>query len=421
MKKLSILLSILLLLFALKAPSVAGWWIFGQGTDEVLTNFIYINQNSFDETGQDITLFKQTLKDGAIRITGRASVRNARIGAVMVTTDNKATWQKANLSDNGYFEYIFRPQVGEEYNLYIKIIDTTGKTNDVDSTYKKITVTNENLYDKISQSLNSLVETYQNEDPAAFMKYVSDNFAGDYGVLDFAIRKDFNAFDFIQLRLFINNISMDNNSGRVYVAIQYIRKVVSTKSGRVLADNGYTEFVFQNVGGMFKVFSMKNPLLFGLSDAGEIATGTILNNNNEPMLLVDRYGNVEAQSFRTAIDIIENDSAIAGIESGTVVVQTGSNDIAGYNFMIDGMAPNELQAPAGSGVKQIPGNPDINSVNIASVSGSDMDIIGLIVPTGSYAILLPDGKYMLIMYTAGHGPGSTIKYRFQPDGTNSFN
>lgn len=420
MKKLSIIFVMMIGCLIFSQDSQAKWWIFGQGTDGITTEYIYLNQNSFDEAGESMTLFKESLKDGTIRINGKASVRNAKIGAVSVTVDNKATWQKAKLSKNGSFEYIFTPETGKEYQVFIKIMDTLGKTNDIDSTYKIVKVTNENIYQKISEALNGLAQSYQNEEPQMFMNYVSNDFAGDYTILDYAVRKDFNAFDYIQLRTFINNISR-SGSGKVYVAVQYIRKVVSSRSGRVYSDNGYTEFVFKNENGNFKIFSMKNPLLFGLSDAGELAAGTIQNINNNPIVLVDSSGNVDAKPFRQAIEIIENDSAIGGLETETVIIQNGNNNFAGYQFVYSNMTPSELHSPSGSYTKRLAVSSDIDSITTTSVTSGDQDGIWLSEVTRCYAIRLSDGKYMLVQFVSGAGVGSTVKYKFQPDGSNTFN
>ena len=431
MKKILVFLTTLMFLLTFTSPTLAGWWIFGQGTDEIVTNYLYINQNSFDESGQEMTLFKEALKNGTIRINGKASIRNAVIAAVYVSLDNQGTWGKANLSKNGYFEYIFTPEIDKVYDVYIKIVDTTRKTNDVDSTYKKVKVINENIYDKVTESLNNLVQSYQNQDPAAFMKYISNNFAGDYAVLDFAIRKDFNAFDYIELRPFINNISRDN-SGKVYVAIQYIRKVVASKSGQVYTDNGYTEFVFDNDAGVFKVFSMKNPLLFGLSDAGEVATGTIQNTGNAPILLVDNTGNVDAKPFRTAIDIIEND---ASLTESTIETETATlNDDQGFVFANKSYMGNTM----GSDIGFLGGNSitftgrgwayrapmgacNIDSVTEAPDSGYVNDVVFPIVTNNCYAVKNTDNKYAIIKIT-GYVEDDYLSfdYKFQPDGSRNF-
>ena len=132
-----------------------------------------------------------------------------------------------------------------------------------------------------------MIKAYENEESNLFMTYVSSDFAGDYAVLDSAIRKDFNAFDLIRINPFINNIT-SSSGGKIYVALQYNRTVVAAKSGQTYTDKGYTEFVLTNENGKFKIFSMKNPLIFGLSEAGEVATGTVQSPNNDPILLEDR-------------------------------------------------------------------------------------------------------------------------------------
>jgi hypothetical protein len=401
----------------LNMPAQAKWWIFGQGNDEVNINYLYLNKNSYEESGSKLTLYKQNLIDGNIEISGKASVRSGKIGAVYVSRDNKQTWEKAALNDNGVFRYTFAPDLDTKYDLYIKIIDTTGKTNVIDETYKQISIIDKDMTSVVRETLDAIIRAYENEETNLFMTFVSPTFTGDEVVLNSAIRKDFNAFDLIKINFYINNISTSPD-GKTYVAISYQRTVVSTKSGNTYSDNGNTELVFVHENGKEKIFSMKNPLIFGLSDAGNVATGTIQATNNAPIILVDNSGNVDAKPFRQAINIIEdgadiNSSGSSDIQSGTIVMNDGSPTfIEGYEFNYDSMA-GDILAPPSSIVEGIAGDPDIDTVSTAVITGTGSNIFFF---WHNYAIKLPDNKYMLLQHTGA----TNFKYRYQPNGTPNF-
>ena len=436
MKKFSISAFIFMIfILGFTGTGQAKWWIFGKSAEGIRINYLYINQISFDNSvDPDISLFKSGLIDGNIVIKGRASVSRGSIGAVQVTIDNKETWRKAKLARNGSFEFAFTPRTDEVYKIYIKIMDTTGRTNDVNATYKRVKVVDQDISGLVRKTLKKLFDSYQEQDISRFMRYVSSRFEPDETLLDTAVRKDFNAFDYIQIQYVINTIALGGR-GRVYVSINYNRSVVSAKTGTTLSDHGLTEFVFTLENAVPKLARIKNPLLFGLSDASNVATGSVNSGTNNPILLVDTYGNVLEKPFSDAISIIENDNTFpeesdsgsgtstssATVISGTITVVNGINIIQGYPFHYSGLTPNELGAPVGSYVKSL-GTTDIDTVTSVTVLPTDADFI-MIAPAASgnsYAIKFTDGKYMLIQHTAGTQVGSTIKYRLQTNGTSNF-
>lgn len=422
-----------ILLFVPKAE--AKWWIFGQGNDEVNINYLYLNKTSYDESGNSVIIYKDTLANGFVNITGRASVKKGKIGAVLVTRDNKETWEKANLNDNGTFQYNFAPELGKNYNVFIKIIDTAGKNNDIDATYKKITVIDENISQLIRETLDKVVKSYENEEENLFMAFVSPDFIGDEAVLDTAIRKDFNAFDYIKLNFFINNISKSPD-GKVYLSIQYNRTVVSTKSGQTYTDSGNTEIVFKNNNGNYKIFSMKNPLMFGLSDAGNVATGTIQSTNNDPIILVNSNGEVSEKPFKQAIDEIEDGSdtlADARTETGSFTVDQSTT---GFNFdtgsTTTAIADINLEyntlitVAKGGKAQKLDGVGSLSSVTEVPATGYDWNIADVSTNIGSvYALQLANGNYAIMKITGyidNGNPNSimTADYEYQPDGSRNF-
>jgi hypothetical protein len=438
MKKAIILVILGFLCFIFSQNAQAKWWIFGQGGEEININYIYINKNSYDESGEKLTLSKETLQNGIVKISGKASTKRNKIGAVLVSKDNKQTWEKAGLTSNGVFEFNFIPQIDKEYDVYIKIIDTVGKSNNVDDTYKKIVVVNNNITQMITDALNQAIRAYENEEPNLFMTFVSPDFAGDEAVLDSAVRKDFTAFDYIKLNYFINNIS-SAPSGKVFVSLKYIRTVVSTKNGRTYSDEGYTEIIFNNEDGKPKIFAMKNPLIFGLSNASEVATGKIQNTNNNPIIIVDSSGNVDEKPFNQAINIIETgSSASQTVESGnfTLVSSSGPSVTQGYTF--------ESEAIGSSGdfmmefnIQFLDSGVSIYEIGVSALSDiASVNSTGYVYtgPGGAYTInagsvgkcyaLKIGNKYAVIRVKSYSEVGSTstiqFEYKYQTDGSTDF-
>jgi len=310
----------------------AKWWIFGKSKDDITIKYLTINSVSADESAGKITLFKEMLQDGKILIKGKASGAG-QIGYVKISIDGKNTWQDAKFSEDGAFEYSFNAEQGKKYNLYIEITNTAGKTNKVDETAKEIIISNERINEKVKETLDSIFDAYNNENTAKFMSYVSDNFAGDRDFLELAIKKDFNALSDIKLRYSINNIA--SGSGKVFVSLTYNRMVFVNKTGTSNTDNGITEMVFEMKDDKLKLYSMKKPLLFGLSDADNVATGETIGSGAG--LVLTNTGEIGG-SYET---VTINQCATGGynvikysFNIGFVACDTsgGGSDIWFYNF-----------------------------------------------------------------------------------------
>lgn len=444
MLRVALCLSLLMLLL-ISGVANAKWWIFGKPGEDVDIQYMYVNGMSFDEKDAKITVYRDALTDGLIYIRGKAKTRKSKIGAVQVTTDGKATWEKAKLSDNGAFEFSFRPQIATTYDLYVKIIDTTGKTNTVDATHKEITLSDRDMMADVKEVMDKLVEAYQNEDARAFMSHVSQDFAGDDVVLDRAIRKDFTAFDNISLRYTISSIASDPK-GMVSVSILYNRFLISAKDGKSYSDKGTTQFVFKMEDKAFKVFSMKNPLIFGLSDASEVATGAVFLSGNDQILLLDGSGNVSLKPFAEGIKIITADGGDAVTEKTMTLRTVGFDDFEGFilkdeertnetgtssmsadfAIMVEGGQMGFMQLHSGVTVASM-GAVSLKDITEAPADASKYMGFAHAISGDSYAFRLADGTYgaievISINGASGGGMGGTVtfRYKYQPNGQRTF-
>ncbi len=432
-----VIMLFLIMFFTVQAE--AKWWIFGKSNEEVSINYMYLNNISYDESGPKVSLNKETLQDGMIVVNGKASVKKGKIGGVRVSVNNREKWEDAKFSDNGAFEFRFRPEQDKVYTFFVEIMDTAGKTNDIEATRKEVTISGQNSMALIIETLDKMIEAYRNEDANRFMSFVSEDFAGDATNLDRAIRKDFGAFENIDLRYSLNNVAA-GAKGRIYASLNFNRSVTSARDGRAYTDSGMTEFVFQL--GSVQVYSMKNPLIFGLSDAANVATGTVSGVTNQNVLVVNAKGDPRLITFQEAVrgNWGEEDSAAGSgtVESGTFTLNSCSPPCSvqqGFIFEDNSVVSDwtgDINLEFNlmflhAGVTRLDlGVQSISSVTEAPASGYTTDDFEVSPNIGHcFAFKLANGKYAvieIISWTDLGGGNSTasFKYKYQSDGSRNF-
>jgi len=426
-------------LFLVAGMASAKWWIFGKAGEDVGIQYLYINNMSFEEKDTTITLYRDTLTDGMIHLRGRASAKRNKIGAVNISMDGKTTWQPATLSKDGAFEYSFKPKVNTAYDLYIEVLDTTGKKNKVEDTHKLLTISDQSLTESVKIVLDKLVEAYDNKNAPSFMSNISPDFAGDNVVLERAIRKDFTVFDNINLRYTVNSIG-SGPKGRISVSILYNRTLISVKDGKSYRDKGTTQFVLESNTGGLKVWSMNNPLIFGLSDAANVATGITYLSGNDQIIVVDASGNTAVKPFSEAIKIIGQGSQVTEEKSITLnATNPGkfdgliladderTSETSNWNMSGDfALMPEGIVAMvflhAGTTVAPL-GVMNLSDVTKAPATGY---LAFVQAKSGNcYAIKLSNNTYgaFEVMSINGNGLGGgsvLIKYKYQPSGSLTF-
>ncbi|MDQ7773284.1 MAG: hypothetical protein RDU13_07150 [Elusimicrobiales bacterium] len=391
----------------------AKWWIFGKGGGEIGLRYLTVNGASADEAGRKMVIYRETLgPDGLVRIQGRAQTGRNKVGGVRVSLDDKATWQDAKVADNGTFEYAFKPEEGKKYVLLVEVTDTAGKTNKVDDTRKELELSGEKIQAGIRAALDAMFDAYSKERLAAFMAHVGDDFAGDKILLERAVKRDFDSLSGINIRYTLNNIAA-GASGRVFVSITYNRFVVVNKTGASNTDNGSTEFVFTMKEGRPLLYSMKQPLMFGLSDAENVATGTVLGGGGEALVL-DDGGNLGGSYTQVTV------SDADGVFSYDMDTQTSdaSPTFTGCGGTYSGQITFSLAGPSiysgtGDEIAQIPGK-NITTVTAADVQAitdncmSNNDNVGK-----TYGVKSGGALYAVeVVSISGSGPYSvTFKFR----------
>ncbi|MGD9641131.1 MAG: hypothetical protein AB7V08_00170 [Elusimicrobiales bacterium] len=386
MKKLLILAAAVLVL---AGSADAKWWIFGKSRTEVGLKYLHINKVSADETGPKIKVFREMLgADGLVKITGRAS--GGKTGAVRITLDDKATWQDVRFADNGTFEHSFKPEPGRTYAMLIEVTDTAGKTNKPEETRKEITLSEENIQAKVKEALDALFAAYSAENLQRFMAGVGEDFAADKAILERAVKRDFDALSNISLRYTLNNVAA-GAQGRVFVSITYNRMVFVNKTGQTSTDSGSTEFVFGSAEGRLALYSMKQPLIFGLSDAEGVATGSVLGGDTAALTL-DDSGN---------------------LGTGAVVTRSHTNpdQSFGYNIETETFEDCDATAPNCDGhLLFMPGIP-----YIAADDSPTSAFIGLIAGKTASTATRADAQAAAVNQQAPLSAGSTYGLKYGAD------
>ncbi|HAT72047.1 MAG TPA: hypothetical protein DCS63_04450 [Elusimicrobia bacterium] len=410
------------------ASAHGGWWIFGQSANEVKINYLYVCGASMDEAGPKVKIPRSALKDGQALVKGRATVRKGTIGAVQISLTDPADWQKAKLSSDGTFEYTFAPEAGKIYKFSVKAMDTAGKTSDAAATERDIEFTDMDIRAEIVKALDAMIAAYQAEDPAAFMAHVSQDFTGDTYILDTAVRKDFSALSEIRLAYTLSGIA-SGQGGKTAASINYRRQVISSRDGKPYSDSGTTEFVFKQGEKGCQVYSMKSPLIFGLSLADEVGTGTTTQPPGGGDIIVvtgggdvttvppDDIGTEPTEPILAYSKTISNDESFY-FETGTSVAGPGG-DIA-YNAAIPA-PPGSILFKPGTTSYQL-GVINIETTKTTPNRSTYVSMpAGPLMIDGGYALYLTSGKYVVLQITVINSPSSiTIKYKYQPNGTNLF-
>lgn len=294
------------------------------------------------------------------------------------------------------------------------------------------------FYEQMVKDTLAMMKTaYEQKQLRPFMKFVSQDFTGDDFLLYRAVRRDFRFFDDIKLYLYVDSFSIDTK-GRAQVAVKYNRNVIANKDSRSHRDSGLTQMTFIIEDGQAKLYDMKFPMIFGLSEGVQITTGIVRTAETGNVIAMDRRGNVSVKSFKDALDIANGTS----VRRGMVHLSSSAGSIQSFsledNMKVTGAS---LQGdfgwgPTGPGYIDVqPGTryivlPDwsFDSTNEAPDPAMVMYNTG---PIGSPAYpgqtlaleLSGGGKFAIIEVQSVTGTtdvNGTIRFKYQPSGSRFF-
>ena len=409
----------------------AKWWIFGQDDAAVTIDYLYANAHNFDDFAETIVLYNGALNGEGIHIRGKATASSGRVAKVVVTLDGKKSWQKATLSKDGSFDFSFEPNLDKEYDLYVKAIDTTTKSNDVVATHKKLKIIDGDIYAFITETLDALKNAYMEENGPKFLSYASEKFTSDIDTLGIAIRKDFTLFEDINIEFTINSVA--EADGHYYASVSYNRRVISSITGENFHDLGVTEFgfVLGNKGAL--LYSMKRPLIFGVSDPENVAQGNVASVENRNVLIVNPDGTLTTGPIDGTDQVITINSGLISLTHSTGFIFSDESYASGPiydNNFADIIQDQDTLKIARGHASQDLGMVGLDTITAAPTSGYLYNQVYDQLTNPKFeghtiAIMLTDGNYVLLEIQVGYflDGGQVVKqyrYKYNPNHSPSF-
>ena len=231
--------------------------------DEIRLEYLYINKKMTPETEKKMALFRELLSGGRVSITGKIA-DTAKAKAVEVSIDNKSTWRKVRSTKKNTFRYSFRAEKGATYGLLIRITDAKGNTNNIENTFKGITILDRSLYNAVGDALNSMIEAYQGKALGSFMACVDGSFTGEKVEYEKSVQNDFSALNDIIIHYTLNSVTPDYKD-KVSVALNFDRSYTVVKTGKRRSDEGSTVMIFRIDNGKLGLYSVRGQPLFGFT------------------------------------------------------------------------------------------------------------------------------------------------------------
>lgn len=119
--------------------------------------------------------------------------------------------------------------------------------------------------EEVRKAFDELVSAYTSKNIISFMNNVSDRFTHDEDILERNVRNDFHNFSYIDINYVVNHIIPDSK-GKYAVSVNYTRKIEYRKTGKIKPTTGTFNFVMIKEDDTYKLYSMRKPYLFGISN-----------------------------------------------------------------------------------------------------------------------------------------------------------
>ena len=187
--------------------------------------------------------------------------------------------------------------------------------------------------DEVKKAFFAILKAYINEDQGTFMGFIADDFQGNRSALEDAIDDDFRFFNNITISPTISRIVQAGDSFEVDFV--FYRKLQSAKTGSVVSDNASSYMLFKRTDDGCKVIAMASPLIFGLSNAEEVATNVDSGAVGKEIIVVDsNTGSVTKAEQQTTVAETASGNVRTGTESmHSNLIFTGPDSGVGECFI----------------------------------------------------------------------------------------
>ncbi len=383
----------------------AQWWSFGSNSNRPVISELLFNSISALRVDRQLYMSPDDLQQNKITVRGRTEVGQGKVGRVEASLDNGISWTAIPFSEQGLFAFEFAPEIGRAYPFRIRSLSTTGQVSEEADNAFEFKLVKDDSRQLAREAFEKLLQRYMARDRSGFMQLVSNQFAGDAVDLDSALGNDFRFFDSIRIEPVIRQMAASNS--RWIIHFSFTRQVRSTKTGQMLKDQAQSAVTLVRDGEDFKLVELAAPLIFGVSDPGNVATYVAEGSAGRPVLTVDDAGNASTanqQRSSTAATPIRD----ARIPLGQGITSSGNVVPCGWDQNCAIWLWNGQLAPGGDAAG-----------DIIELSGGSLDAVQLplagtsshhVVPQPGklYGVELSDGTTFVVRYVSGTDPGGMI-------------
>jgi hypothetical protein len=139
----------------------AAWYDFARNESAPEIAELSVAGRQMEDLVELLAMFPDELKGGKVILRGRAATTRGSIGAVLVSVDGGANFEKAKLEKSGAFFFDFSPAPEREYELHIRAVDTTGRSSDPKAGAFKLAVLPDKSRVETLVVFNKLLELYK--------------------------------------------------------------------------------------------------------------------------------------------------------------------------------------------------------------------------------------------------------------------
>lgn len=307
----------LLCALLIASPLHAAWYDFAKNESAPEIAELQVAGRQMEDLVELLEVYPDELKGGKMVIRGKASTTRGKIGAVLVSVDGGANFQKARVERSGAFFFDFTPILDKEHELQLKVLDTTGRGSDPKAGALRFALKQDKTRDEALAVFNGLLDLYKAKNRAGFMALVAEKFVGDRVALESGLDADFQNLNSIDITPTILRVS--RTEGIVEVQFSFFRKVQARSDGKALMDKSRSSMSFSRENEQMRLYSMAAPLIFGVAASGEVATSVDMAATGDKVLAVTSDGAAVKVEQQTTVQATTNETA-SNIVVGTLNV-----------------------------------------------------------------------------------------------------
>lgn len=350
-----------------------------------------LNSFSLDQAFGDVAVLRDQLVSGGLQVSGGLS-HGQGIEKLLFSEDGGQSWKE--LPPNPGFNCEWVPLPGKRYQPVIKV--RTEEQQDFEMpvfpNIAGIVFQDMDFHQLIVESVQKISDAYEQQNVSIFSDLISRNFLGNKVFLEEGIRFDFELFQDIHLKLFINRIERRRD---LYVAeVKWDKTQTPRKTGKQQLTTGNTTLIFVLEDGKMRLQNLRGNLLFATLSP-EIAQSSGLSSSIVNQI---RTAHNERNPIQPGAG---NTQDSGGVTSGTLTVRTGS--VSSTNAPVSGY----YDFSAG---QQVGGSSDIefeyNNIMFGSIQQSAQSFAAITeAPSSGYAgpiTPLPVGTVIVFITTEGY-------------------